>query len=261
MTIRIDGRVQTARKINGRWWSPDNRQLTRTNSEWLWTISGGNARNLVRFDHHYPVDPAKVSLLDRAMGPDQVRAILGPPNSVFPSDRLEQQQIWEYYGGGGYMLSIQFASGGKGIFSASFEPDARSMPQDVPHLAFRFNGKTARESLEESKMKRAQRPTAPSTAEYRAQGHQAKTTLVTEAAPAAAPSEPAPPTRKVTAEELKSISIGMPRARLIELLGEPYSRAGIASGEGSRETLRYRSESGEIVSITLIDAKVTQGPR
>ncbi|MCZ2146597.1 MAG: hypothetical protein LC126_02340 [Bryobacterales bacterium] len=87
----------TARKINGRWWSPGNRELTRANVGWRRGISG-NARHLVRFDHHYPVDPAKVSLLDRSMGPDQVRRILGAPNSVFPSDRPEQEQMWDYYG-------------------------------------------------------------------------------------------------------------------------------------------------------------------
>jgi hypothetical protein len=250
MTIRIDGRVVTARKINGRWWSPDNRELTRTNVGWLWGISGGNARHLVRFDHHYPVDPAKVSLLDRSMGPDQVRSILGAPNSVFPSDRPEQEQMWDYYGPGGYKLSIKFSSSGQGIFTASFEPDARSMPQDVPHLAFRFNGKTASESFEESKRIRAGRP-APG-AGFR--------TAARQPVPIP-PAPPPPPSRKLTSAELQSISTGMPRARLIELLGEPYSRAGITGSEGSRETLRYQTESGATVTIILTDGKVTEAPR
>src|SRR5262245_36128931 len=150
MRIDIDKRIHTARKINGRWWSEDNRELTQTNVGWLWNVSGGNAWQLVRFDHHRPVDPAKVSQLDRSMGPDQVRAILGPPNSVFPSDRPASQQHWDYYGAGGYKLSILFSSSG-GIFTATFEPDAKSRPKDVPHLAFRLNGKTAQESFEESK--------------------------------------------------------------------------------------------------------------
>ena len=84
------------------------------------------------------------------MGPDQVRAVLGPPNSIFPSDSPETQQHWNYYGPGGYKLSIQFSSNG-GIFTASYEPDARSRPKDVPHLVFRFNGKSAQESYEERK--------------------------------------------------------------------------------------------------------------
>src|SRR5690242_18691633 len=67
MRIEVDKRIHTARKINGRWWSEDNRELTRTNVGWLWQISGGNAWQLVHWNHHYPVDPSKVELLDRSM--------------------------------------------------------------------------------------------------------------------------------------------------------------------------------------------------
>ncbi len=52
----------------------------------------------------------------------------------------------------------------------------------------------------------------------------------------------------------------MTRARLIELPGEPYSRAGITGSEGSRETLRYQTESGATVTIVLTDGKVTEVP-
>jgi hypothetical protein len=278
MSIRIDGRIQTARKINGRWWSLDNRELTRTNSTWLWVISEGNARELVRFDHHSPVDPGRVALLNRSMGPSQVRGILGPPNSVFPSDRPEQQQHWDYYGPDGYKLSIQFASSGEGIFTASFEPDVRTMPKDVPHLAFRFNGKTTQESFAELKQKPAARPIPSSTAEYRAQllaemaARRGKSGASATPAPSILPvpsttSAPAtlvphaPISRKVTAAEMQSISIGMPRAKLIELLGEPFVRASIASGDGTRETLRYQTDSGRMATIVLVGAKVSELPR
>jgi len=168
MRIEIDKRIHVARKINGRWWSEDNRELSRTNVGWLWNVSGGNAWHLVRFDHHRPVDPAKVNSIDRSMGPDQVRAILGPPNSVFPSDKPAAQQIWAYYGADGYKLSIHFSSSG-GIFNATFEPNAASMPKDVPHLAFRFNGKSAQESFEEQKKNRPQRQVPASQEEFREQ--------------------------------------------------------------------------------------------
>ena len=167
MRIEIDKRMHTARKINGRWWSEDNRELTQTNVGWLWNVSGGNAWQLVRWDHHRPVDPAKVSQLDRSMGPDQVTAVHGPPNSVFPSDRPASQQQWDYYGAGGYKLSIHFGSSG-GIFTASYEPDAKSMPKDVPHLVFRFNGKSAQESFEERK-DQPRRQIPASQEEYRKQ--------------------------------------------------------------------------------------------
>jgi len=168
MRIEIDNRVHTARKINGRWWSEDNRELTRTNVGWLWSVSGGNAWQLVRFDHHSPVDTSRVSQVNRSMGPDQVKAVLGPPNSVFPSDKPAAQQIWDYYGAGGYKLSIQFSSS-RGIFNATFESDANSRLKDVPHLAFRVNGKTAQESFEERKATRTQRQIPASQEEYRKQ--------------------------------------------------------------------------------------------
>lgn len=168
MRIEIDKQTHTARQINGRWWSEDNRELKRTNVNWLWAVSGGNAWQLVRFDHHRPVDPAKVNQVDRSMGPDQVRAVLGPPNSVFPSDRPAAQQTWDYYGAAGYKLSIHFSSSG-GIFTASFSPDANSMPKDVPHLVFRFNGKSAQESFDERNKTQPQRQIPASQEEYRRQ--------------------------------------------------------------------------------------------
>jgi hypothetical protein len=167
MRIEIDKRIHTARQINGRWWSEDNRELTRTNVGWLWNVSGGNAWQLVRFDHHRPVDPSRVNQVNRSMGPEQVKAILGPPNSVFPSDKPAAQQMWDYYGVGGYKLSIHFSSSG-GIFTASFQSDAASKPRDVPHLVLRVNGKSAQESFEEQKAK-PQRQVPASQEEWRKQ--------------------------------------------------------------------------------------------
>ena len=268
MQIRIDGRMHNARKINGRWWSEDNRELGRTNVGWLWSISGGNAVHLVRFDHHYPVDPSKVGLLDRSMGPGQVKAILGAPNSVFPSDRPEEQQQWDYYGLNGYKCSIHFSHSG-GIFTASFEPNAGSMPQDVPHLAFRFNGKTTQESFEESKKQRPVRPKPASAAEFREQlkaemaqrrsklsGPPASPSMME--VPAAVAPAPAQPSRKITSEELKGVATGMARAELIALLGEPFSRFAITSDTGTRETLVYITEKDSTVSIVVVQGKVAE---
>ncbi len=268
--VRIDGKMQTVRKINGRYWSPDNRELSRTNTNWLWSISGGNAIHLVRFDHHRPLDPARVALVDRSMGPDQVRGVLGPPNSVFPSDRPEQQQHWDYYGSGGYKLSIQFASTGTGIFNASYCPDAKSMPQDVPHLAFRFEGKTARERMAEP----PPASTAGTHAERVAQMRErmaarragvtsgpAPTSTTVVSADVMRDSTPPPPTRKVTDAELQTLVVGMPRAKVIEVLGEPVSGFSIAGSEGTRETLEYSHERGTRVRVVLVAGKVAELPK
>ncbi|MEP6961242.1 MAG: hypothetical protein ABI995_04145 [Acidobacteriota bacterium] len=256
LKIRMDGREQSVRQINGRWFSPDNRELYQTGEKWSWTIEGGNAWNLVRFDHHRPVDPQLVARVDRSMGPEQVKTILGPANSVFPKDRPEQQQTWDYYGPNGYKLSIQFAAANPGILTASYEPDAKSPSQDVRHLASRFKGKSAQESFQEEKLERAKL----------AAGVRPGKTAATRTAPVrtavnAAPSRPTVPARKLTAQELQSVSIGMPRAKLVELLGQPRSRSTISGGDGTRETLRYVTESGSTAAIVLIDGKVTELPR
>ena len=243
LRIRIDGKLQTARKINGRWWSQDNRELRRTSTEWLWAISGGNARHLVRFDHHYPFDPSKLGQVDRSMGPAQVRSTLGDPNSVFPSDKPEQLQHWDYYGANGYKLSIMFSSSGNGIFTASYEADAHAKLQDVPHLTFRFQGKTARENFEERKAGLGAR-----------RAGLGGTTVPVARAVASPPTM----TRKLTAAEVESVTAGMGRPKLIELLGDPMSRSAITDGDGVRETLRYVSEGGLVITIVVVDGKVTE---
>jgi hypothetical protein len=269
MTIRIDGKPQHARQINGRWWSNDNRELIQTSEKWLWTISGGNARHLVRFDHHRPVDPSKVNLLDRSMGPNEVRAIMGDPNSVFPSDKPEQNQHWDYYASNGYKLSIFFAATQQsGIFTASSQPDPHTMPKDVDHLVFRFNGKSARESFEERKLqpRPAHRTKQPgeTMADYRARilEDRASTIRGTRLPPPITPeSAPVPVSRKVTEQEVQSVVIGMSKAKLLELLGDPASRSSINGGDGTRETFRYQTESGTTVAIIVVDGKVTERPR
>jgi outer membrane protein assembly factor BamE (lipoprotein component of BamABCDE complex) len=269
MTIRIDGKPQRARQINGRWWSNDNRELIHTSEKWLWTISGGNARHLVRFDHHRPVDPSKVNLLDRSMGPDQVRAIMGDPNSVFPSDKPEQHQHWDYYGSNGYKVSIFFAATQQsGIFTASYQPDPHVMPKDVDHLVFRFSGKSARETFEERKLQpkpghRTRQP-GETIADYRARLLEDRASAIrgTSLPPPITPeSAPVPISRKLTDDEVKSIEVGVSKTKLLELLGDPASRSSINGGDGTRETFRYPTASGSTVTIIVIDGKVSERPR
>jgi len=249
MSINILGKVQTARKINGRWWSKDNRELIRTSDKWRWTISGGNAQHLVRFAHHYPFDPARVNLLDRSMGPNEVRRILGDPNSVFPSDQPEERQMWDYYAANGYKFSVHFSSSGDGIFNATETPDAHAMPKDVQHLAFRFNGKTARDASAERQQRTSRAPrTATSTAS-------SGFTIPSEAPPLKPVNS-----RKITAEEIAGVTVGMSRGELIQRLGEPHSRMAIAGVEPVKETLRYQRDAGPIISIVLIDGKVAEKP-
>src|SRR5258708_2207114 len=80
--VKIDGRVEQVRQINGRWWSEDNRQLRPTKGGWLWWINSKRIPESV-FHHHRPVTLAKAESLDLFMDPDTVRSILGDPNETF----------------------------------------------------------------------------------------------------------------------------------------------------------------------------------
>jgi hypothetical protein len=137
------------------------------------------------------------------------------------------------------------------------------MPKDVPHLAFRFQGKTARESFEERKSQRPARSVPRSSAEFREQlkAEIAQRRSERSIVPAPAPVTRTAPSRKVTAEELKSVVIDMPRAALIALLGEPHSRNAITTAEGTHETLLYQTDAGSTVSIIVFRGKVSQPPR
>ena len=53
----------------------------------------------------------------------------------------------------------------------------------------------------------------------------------------------------------------MTRAQVIELLGEPFFRSAITGGDGTRETLRYQTQSGRTISLILVDGKLVQAPQ
>ena len=53
--VRIDGKVETVRKINNRWWSEDNRHLTPTKEGYIWWLSSEKGKSW-DFHHHRPVD-------------------------------------------------------------------------------------------------------------------------------------------------------------------------------------------------------------
>jgi hypothetical protein len=151
MKIEIDKRIHTARKINGRWWSEDNRELKQTNAGWLleyqrrqrpgswfvsiiivrWTPRGESAGSFhgAGSGARDP-RPAQQRVPQRQAGAATALGIITVPAAT--SSRSCSAPVAEF-------------------FTASYEPDARTMPKDVPHLVFRFNGKSAQESFEEHK--------------------------------------------------------------------------------------------------------------
>ena len=267
--VRVDGRMQTVRQVNGRWWTSENREVRKTGAtRWVpATNIGGNLRQFLRFDHHQPVDADRVDLLDRTMGPDQVRSLLGPPNVVFPSNRPETRQVWFYYGPGGFKLTIQFSWKGLGIHQATVEANAQSPAHEVQHLAFRILGNGNDDIDEESPRNRALGMAAESysdavaveqglslLSEYMASRHGGGA-LLARAKPSGTANDAAP----AKDPAMRSLSAGMPRTRVIELLGEPSTRYTIHSVEGSRETLVYVQNGGQSVTrVIVVEGKLSE---
>lgn len=227
-TVEIDGKMQTVRKINRRWWSPDNRELRQTSAGFLWTISGGSGQKLVRFNHHRPVNRANVALLTRSMGPVSVRALLGEPNRIFPYDQPENHQHWDYYGSDGYHISMMFSSYEEGIFTAREELTATAESQEIEHLAFR--------------------PKFASRSD-----NTPATILVPQAAQ---PAAPAAPIRRTPESALASVAPGMERGAVLTKLGSPAGRTSISGGDGILETLTYYDETSSPVRVKLTAGKV-----
>ena len=98
--VRIDGKVQVVRKINGRWWSADNRQLT-PNKGRFWYISSDKAP--AEFYHHNPVDLRRTDQLRLFMSQDEVRDYLGDPNET-----MSTAGIWRYYAEDGTAVMLRF---------------------------------------------------------------------------------------------------------------------------------------------------------
>ena len=272
MQVRVDGRMQSVRQVNGRWWTAENREVRKMGAtRWAPAVNiGGNLRQFLRFDHHQPVDPDRVDLLDRTMGPDQVRSLLGPPNVVFPSNRPETRQVWFYYGPGGFKLTIQFSWKGLGIHQATVEANAQSPSHEVQHLAFRILGNGSEDIDEESPRNRALGMAAESYADasaveqglsflsdYMASRHGGSPgrTMLARAKPAG----DAVDAGLAKDPAIRSLSAGMPRTRVIELLGEPSTRYTIHSVEGSRETLVYVQNGGlSVRRVIVVEGKLSE---
>jgi hypothetical protein len=101
--VRIDGRVENVRKINGRWWSEDNRQLTPAKDGFIWWISSERGKSFT-FHHHRPVKLALAESLHLFMAPSATQDLLGQPNES--SDHL-RSHLWMYYAENGTALFVQ----------------------------------------------------------------------------------------------------------------------------------------------------------
>src|ERR1035438_3299632 len=104
--VRIDGKVETVRKINGRWWSQDNRQLTPTPQGYIWWMGTPKGHGF-DFHHHRPVDLHSVESLRMWVSPDEVQKLLGGPNESAGREELGSR-MWLYYAQNGVSVMVRF---------------------------------------------------------------------------------------------------------------------------------------------------------
>jgi outer membrane protein assembly factor BamE (lipoprotein component of BamABCDE complex) len=238
-TVRIDGKPQVIRKINGRWWSPDNRQLTPPGKhESFWHIQNKRSAE-VGFHHHRPVDLARAESLRLFMTKDEVTALLGPPNETF-----EGMGGWWYYAENGVALFVRFLGAGEELGAARYERgDFGIQGRPVQSIERELAGRSVfavfarRASTRSRSFQQAEPPSS---------------------APIPVAVAPEPPRRTIDRELAASVAAGMTRDELVGKLGAPYRTSRIAGSDVDVETLTYAIAGGGEVRFRFEDGKLAK---
>ena len=239
-TVRIDGKPQLVRKINGRWWSPDNRQLTPPGKNgFFWNIQNKRISEVV-FYHHRPVDLSRAESLRLFMSKDEVTALLGPPNETF-----EGMGGWWYFAENGVALFIRFlGTGHEELGEARYE-----------RSDFGIHGRQV-QSIERELAGRSVFKVFAERASTRPRSFDRSASPRSVAISAAVP--PEPPRRTIDRELAASVATGMTRDELVAKLGEPYRTSRIAGSDVEIETLTYAITGGGEVRLRLEGGRLTK---
>lgn len=240
--MRIDGRLQRVRKINGRWWSDDNRQLTKPKGgDFIWWITGDAP---AEFFHHRPVDLDRAESLHLFMDRDAVRALLGDPNASF-----EKIGIWTYYAENGSELSLRFFNDelGEATYRHS---DYGVSGRPVQSIAQELNGRSI---FAVNAERASQRISSESSARRRGSSPTAAVT-VTESHVSA----PTPPARRIAKELIDSIHEGMSRADVVAKLGDPTGGLRIGGGGNDSENLTYALDPAGQAAVSFKGGSVVR---
>lgn len=246
------------RKINGRWWTEDNREVTPPGKDGgFWTID--SKPGTCTFYHHRPFQLSRAESLHLFMSREQVEALLGQPNRTLGDSRGRGWHgFWWYYAADGTKLSVRFA-GEDGLGEAKYEYlHAKSQP--VGSVAADLGGRDIYKVMADRASKRIQEHQAEKMSAFRAahSGHGAQPGMVTRSAVPVAPAQPPPPKHIVSANAVTAITVGTARDDVLNRLGEPSSRYSISDDDGTHETFTYDLDSGGVVTIRFVGGKVTE---
>jgi hypothetical protein len=228
------GMPQGARKINGRWWTKDNREITQQFGMWK---AQPEITGMV-FHHHDPFDIRKAEFTHLGMSKEQIQAALGAPNRTI--DLASGISVWTYYSANGTSTNVGFANGLVGDVQLQGGPVTKG--QKTPRRPA-----TIQREL-------ASRPSTQLTLQQGKRG-----SVRSSKSPVIIPMEPvaATPKRIVSEEQLASMTVGTRRQEVIDKLGEPSGKFAIAGMDNAPETLTYHLESGKAVELKFEAGKLT----
>jgi hypothetical protein len=242
-----NNKQELLRQINSRWWTQDNREVYPPKQNGLgffWVVD--SKPGVTEFYHHRPFDIGKSEWVHLWMKPDEVEALLGPPNRRFPMSSGRGGMCY-YYAADGTALRLWFMDrdelgearylyrGGGEKSVASIERELNG--ESIFHLSAQRAGKSF------------------------SRGAQPRLGSMPSVEVARAPGSDRPAVKQVvTKEALASVQLGAERQDVLARLGEPSSRAAITGGEELKETFTYHLEDGTPVALRLLNGKVVKVP-
>lgn len=233
------------RKINGRWWSQDNREVYPPSpGGFFWVLD--SKPGVVDFYHHRPFRLDRAESLHLWMTQQDVEAMLGQPNRIFGRDSNAR---WYYYAANGTKVDLWFVA--EGVLGEAKYTAVGEKSWPVASVERDLAGRNLFQLLAERARQRLGNSSRPGANGFRAS---------TPAVPVARPTEPEVPAKKriVSAEAFAAIAVGTGRDDLLNKLGEPSSRYAITDDDGTRESFTYDLDNGETVTVRLLNSKVVK---
>ncbi|HEX5230467.1 MAG TPA: hypothetical protein VFW44_22300 [Bryobacteraceae bacterium] len=242
------------RKINGRWWTQDNREVQPPGKGGgFWSID--SKPGTCTFYHHRPLEMSRAEVLHLFMSSQDVEAVLGQPNRTLGAGR---QGFWFYYAADGTKLSVRFM-GEDGLGQAKYEY-VQGGSRAVASVAEDLGGRDIYKVLAERASQRVRERELGRSSEFRANGGRrgARPSVVTVDPVPVAAADPVPVKRVISAEAFASVKVGAAREDVLTELGEPSSSYTISDDDGPRESFTYDLESGGSAVIRLAGGRVTE---
>lgn len=243
------------RKINGRWWTQDNRLVTPPKSQGgfgIWVVD--SKPGVCPFEHHRPFDTRRGEQLQLWLTRDSIVAAFGRPTRRC-LDQEGGSGFWYYHDSDGTILQLRFFSPGELAEANYLLPTGQRIP--VAALEQQRGGESIyRLSAQRAGERRGAGQLASRSGRRSRSGGGGTPPPIPQA------TEPQRPARRtvITAEALAGIAAGASKEQVIEQLGEPSSQSSLTGDDGVRETLSYHLADGQLVAIRFLNGLLTAKP-